>query len=363
MSDDRIWEEPVRGGTFDPRLFGLSGLEQLRAFLRMGGPIPPVGRMFGIRFTEVGPGLATFTMPASPWFLPPAGVIPQGVLCVLCDAPLGSAIQTGLPPATAYTTSELSLNTLRPALPSSGTLVARGRLVMGGQSLALSEVTVEDSNGKLLAHGTTRCFIFPPVSPAPPPPDPADLVPPVQDDVGTDPTFRTVVGGTLPQSVWDELTGLEIMQRCVEGTVAWPPIYHLCGIRPTDAEEGSATFVLPASGWLASPTGNLQGGTIAMLADFAMASAVQTTLPEATAYAPFDLKVNFLRPVRPSGGALTAVGTVVHRGRTIAVTNAEVTDPDGKRVALATSTAMILPGRPASVKHPVVPAEEAPSDE
>jgi acyl-coenzyme A thioesterase PaaI-like protein len=78
-------------------------------------------------------------MPASPWFLPPAGVIPQGVLCVLCDAPLGSAIQTGLPAATAYTTSELSLNTLRPALPSSGTLIARGRLVMGGQSLALSE--------------------------------------------------------------------------------------------------------------------------------------------------------------------------------------------------------------------------------
>jgi uncharacterized protein (TIGR00369 family) len=62
-----------------------------------------------------------------------------------------------------------------------------------------------------------------------------------------------------------------------------------------------------------------------------------------------DLKVSLLRPAQPDGQELTSRGTVVHRGRTIALANAEVRNSEDKPVALATGSAMILPGRPASL--------------
>jgi acyl-coenzyme A thioesterase PaaI-like protein len=35
---------------------------------------------------------------------------------------------------------------------------------------------------------------------------------------------------------------------------------------------------------------------------------------------------------------------VIHAGRRIAVANSEVTDADGRRIAVATGSAMLLPG-------------------
>jgi hypothetical protein len=81
----------------------------------------------------------------------------------------------------------------------------------------------------------------------------------------------------------------------------------------------------------------------------ALASAIQTTVPAGAALAMVDLKVNFLRPARPDGRDLLARGNVVHRGRTMSVANAEVRNADDKPVALATGSAMILEGRPASL--------------
>jgi uncharacterized protein (TIGR00369 family) len=124
---------------------------------------------------------------------------------------------------------------------------------------------------------------------------------------------------------------------------------HLFGVRPTEAGEGSATFVLPATQWLCSPLAKVEGGVIAMLADSALASAIQTTLPAGSALAMIDLKVNFLRPAQADNHDLVSQGIVVHRGRTMAVANADVTNADGKTVALATGSALILPGRPASL--------------
>jgi uncharacterized protein (TIGR00369 family) len=76
-----------------------------------------------------------------------------------------------------------------------------------------------------------------------------------------------------------------------------------------------------------------------------MDGAVQTTVPAGTAFAPVDLKVYFVRPVSPDGQDLVAQGTVIHRGRSIAIDTSQVFDVDGKKVAVATGSALILPGR------------------
>jgi len=43
---------------------------------------------------------------------------------------------------------------------------------------------------------------------------------------------------------------------------------------------------------------------------------------------------------------------VLHAGRRIAVASAEVLDADGRAVAIATGSAMILPNRPAALGAP-----------
>ena len=89
-----------------------------------------------------------------------------------------------------------------------------------------------------------------------------------------------------------------------------------------------------------------------MLADSALVSAIQTTAPPGAAVAAVDLKVNFLRPVQPDGRDLHAHGRVRHAGRTISIAEAEVVNADGKAVAVATGSAMVLHGRAASLDDP-----------
>jgi uncharacterized protein (TIGR00369 family) len=88
------------------------------------------------------------------------------------------------------------------------------------------------------------------------------------------------------------------------------------------------------------------GGAIANIAHDAMAMALHTTLPKGTTYATLDLTVNFVRPAPPDRGQAVARAHVVHKGRTFGVTGADVKAPNGKTVATATASWMILEGRP-----------------
>jgi uncharacterized protein (TIGR00369 family) len=343
-----IWREPVHGSRFPPQLFGLAGIDQLRLFLTGKAPPPPIGHLFGMRPTEVGVGSATFTMPVTEWLRTPQGPATGGVVAVLADGPLGCAVQSVLPPATPYTTSELSLNLVRP-VPAEGWLIARGRLVHGGRRLALSEVFVTDGDGRLIAHGTSRCVILPAVDGVPAPPSEIAAAAP-EPDGWIPPYRRPARGEVVDQSVWSSRSGLEVMRAHIAERLPGPPISHLTGARPTQVEESSCTFTMPASGWLASPSGFVEGGVTACLADLALGGAVQTTVPAGTALAPTDLRVQFIRPIVPDGGALVAHAEVVHRGRSVAVARADVRDAQGKLVAIATGSAVILPGRRADLR-------------
>jgi len=341
------WREPVRGGYPDPSLLALPGLDRLRAMLDGRAPICPLEHLVGTKLTEVGAGKATFTMPASPWLVSPQGAISVGALAVLADAPLGCAVQTGLPPATGYTTSELSLRVVRPA--EVGTLLtAKGRLVHAGRRVALSEVMIEDDAGRLVANGSSLCFVFPPESS--PPEAPSSFPRVSEPEYPTpDPYLRPVIGEVVSQEDWNRLSGLEMLTAMLEGEFPNPPTRYLTGLRLLEATAGEAAFALPASEWLCPPTARVQGGVIAMLADAALATAITTVTPPATAMASIDLKVNFLRPGIADGRDLVARGTVAHAGRTISVAHSEVVNADGKRVALATGSALLLPDRSASL--------------
>jgi uncharacterized protein (TIGR00369 family) len=341
------WEEPVRGDVLPKALLHLPGRQQMLAWEQGYGPMPPLAHLTGIGIGKVGDGTATFTMPASPWFLPPQGVISIGVLTVLADPALGCSIQTKLPPATPMITAELSLTAVRPVAGTGGLLSAHGRVVHPGRRMALSEVAIADDAGRLVAHGTSRCMVLPEVEDLPPI-ESLHLFPP--PDTSDDPWLRPPMGAVLPQAHWDGHDGLETLRMMLAGECGRSPLSYLTGLRLTEASPGTAAFVLPAHGWLGSPSGNIEGGFIAMLADAALQSAIQTTAPAGCAVAAIDLKVNYLRPVVPDDRELAGFGTVVHKGRSLVIANAEVVNAEGKRVALATGSALLLPGHPASLE-------------
>ena len=333
-----IWEEQPRGFYADPGQFlALSGLDHLRLSLESGS-LPPMGYLCGLQMSAVEPDSATFTMPVTDWLLCPQGVVSGATLSFLVDAALACTVQTALPPATPYSTAEISLSFLRTVVPQSKILTARGRLIHVGKTIAVSQVEVMDDAGRLLAVTSTRCAILPRIA------APSEIV---ERALKTPPGFteprwptphpyqRPVKGAIVPQEVWARMSGLEVMRELLKGELPAPPLSHLCGVVPLDAEEGRTTWKMPASGWLCSPVeGRLYGGATAFLAGTAIDGAVQTTVPADTAFAPVDLKVYFLRPVPPNGQDLVAHGTVLHRGRGVAIGTSQVFD-DGKKVAVA----------------------------
>ena len=354
-----IWQEPVRGGYSDPSVLGFTGLERMRLTLAGRAPAPPIHHLTGLTPVDAGPGSSTFTMPASPWWETPAGLFSAGTMAFLADAPLGTAIATALPPGQLLVTSDLSMNYLRPASTRSGELIGRARLSHTGKRVALSEIRVEDAAGRLLGHGTTRCFLFDPfpVTPEPPSMDDLPVYRPEHDT--PDPWQREVVGAQVPQEVWDETSGLDAFRALIGGDLPAPPVHHFTGGRFTEVDEGRTVFAQPATEWLNSPARALYGGAIAWIVDIALSGAVHTTIPARSVFAPLDLKVNFVRPVFPDMRDLTATATVTHRGKSLAVATCELRNADGKKVAVGTSSSIILPDRQWTGAE-VAPEDEAP---
>lgn len=331
-----IWEEPVRGGYPPPWTFGFEGPDRFERFLDYSLP-PPCSHLVGLH-PNWGDPSSGGVMPVSPWLISPQGRIPLGVIAIVADFAFGTALGATLPPGVGFTTAELSLTRLRePVLD--GELVATGKLVHASSQIGFTEAQVHDSQGNLVAAGTSRLSVFPPMELPPMPENPERVVQPIYDT--PDPWQRAPGGEVLGAEVWSSLTGLEVLRAQAAGDLPRPPFGRLTGLTVTAAEEGTATLSMPATGWLTTPAGTVQGGFTAMLADAALACSIQTHMERGDSFVPVDVKVNYLRPVFPDNRPLTAVGTVTHKGRSLAIAHASVTNSDGKPVAIATGSAVI----------------------
>lgn len=342
-----VTDEPVRGNFAyleHPGILALDGMEQMRRWLRKDYPFPPIWYVLASEQVESGPGMSTWALPVTPWLQSAAGVITGGVLAAAADAPLGSALFTTLPPGTWVATSELSLHFLRAAATDSRAIITRARLIQAGRSQGLSEGMVEDASGRLLAHATARNIIT--KLPAPPEAEPPSGPIPWPRYDTPSPFERPADGEIVPQGAWDRMSGMEMLAAWQAGELPIAPLSSLLGSRKMDFEEGSFSVSFPASQWWTTAGGAFYGGAVAMFLDYAMHGAIHSTLPAATSWATLDLKVNFLRPVTADGTELRATARVLNRGRTIAVASAELVEESGRTIALANTSAMLLPGRP-----------------
>ena len=204
LISDAPWRGPVRGDYPDPRYFGLDGADQLRAMLTGKVPRPPISRLTGMRLIEIGEGTAAFQMPLTKWLCTPQGAISIGALAMPADGAVACAIQTLLPPATPFTTSELSLRLLA-QVPPEGSVTARGHVIQLRRTIALAEVAINDQRERLIAHGSSLCFVQEPISPAPNPPSAADGESPgAAGEDGSDPMLAP-----LRVRLWTRMCGRE----------------------------------------------------------------------------------------------------------------------------------------------------------
>ncbi len=338
---DPIYDEPVRGSYPGIGLLGMPGIDRVGVPGRAVIPPPPIHHLFGMKPVEAGYGYGVFEMPASPWLQAQAGIYFAGVSALVNDAPLGSAILSTVPPGVFGVTSELSMNYLRPVGVSSRVLTGRAEMIAVGRSQGLSQATVTDADNKVLSHSTSRYFLQRIDPPPPPTPPEETLEIPTYDT--PDPYQRDLPADLIvPREAWEHLSGLELFRHVIAGELPHAPFARLFGSRVVEADEGTLTVSLPATGWLTSPARTIYGGFLAFLADSTMTGALTTTLPARHSVATLDVKVQFLRPGLPDGRDISCRAEVVHRGRSLGVTRCEILNADGKQIALATGSAMVL---------------------
>lgn len=248
--------------------------------------------LFGLTPIEVDGDTARGTMRTGAWMTDPDGGPAAGMLGVLLDDVVGQATLTARPDGAWPVTTELSVDVVG-GLPVDGSvLVAGSRLVAASSRHATACGEVHAPGGDVLAVATLSTHYVPGV------PDLDGVVP-------ADPQDRPPPGLRLH----------EVLGATLESTPG-----H------------GALLVVPQGPAIGNVAGHGHGGILAALADVAAAAAVADEgHPLRTA----SLRIAYLRPAVLTG-PLHLHATVVHRGRSTALTRVDVTGGDGKLCAAAT---------------------------
>jgi uncharacterized protein (TIGR00369 family) len=335
-----IIDEPVRGAIGDLRAFQMPGLESVRKYVRGELPAPPIWRLTGLKATDAGLGKATFSMPITRWLEDGFGLVWAGVFALFADAPLGTAIWTGLPPGKIVATSEMNLSFVRPFTRQTGNIVGRATSIHQGRQVGLSAVEISDRNGRTMGYGTSRCLILDvPVDVD------ADFPEP---DTGPDDPPDPYLWPEPETGYFDLATALEgkpieIQKRVVSGQII-PNRDRISALRWDMPSDGEISGTFPTSPWFSAGGPNLYGGVIAWMAEAVMGGAVYSTLGPGEVFGTLDMNVRFTRPAPINSGDLSVTANVQHRGRRLRIASADVTNAEGKRVAMATSSALVVPG-------------------
>jgi uncharacterized protein (TIGR00369 family) len=131
-------------------------LAALQAIARGEADGPPVAQLIGMRLVEAEPGRTVFELEVGPQHANPMGTVHGGILCDLADGALGTAYASLLGDGETFTTLELKINFLKPV--RNGRLTAVGRVVKAGRTIGLTECSVTDDGGSLVAHATSTCM-------------------------------------------------------------------------------------------------------------------------------------------------------------------------------------------------------------
>jgi uncharacterized protein (TIGR00369 family) len=138
----------------------LSGLELLRLAISRPEWQPGFGRLLGMTFDSVHEGRVVMSVLSRPDFANPLGTVHGGVHATLLDSVMSCAVHSVLPAGASYTTLELKVNFVSAVRLDGERLVGEGETVHVGGRTATAEGRITDTDGRLVAHGTTTCLVF-----------------------------------------------------------------------------------------------------------------------------------------------------------------------------------------------------------
>ncbi len=156
------------------------------------------------------------------------------------------------------------------------------------------------------------------------------------------PRIATSPEELLSQSEALELSGLEFMQRILDGTNSGPPIGATIGYALYSVQEGKCAFRGAPEFNVTNPMGTVHGGWYGTLLDSAMACAVMTKIPKGSIYTTLEYKINILRSI-PIGMEIECTGYADHVGRSTGVAHGEIRGvEDGKLYATGSTTCIVM---------------------
>jgi uncharacterized protein (TIGR00369 family) len=131
-------------------------LETARRMIAGDTPPAPMGQLIGMRLIAIEAGRATFELDADERHHNPMGTLHGGILCDIADSAMGLAYGSTLGEGESFTTLQLTINFLRPI--RSARLTAEGTIVQQGRSAGMTECSVIDERGRLIARATSTCL-------------------------------------------------------------------------------------------------------------------------------------------------------------------------------------------------------------
>ena len=120
------------------------------------------------------------------------------------------------------------------------------------------------------------------------------------------------------------------------------PFRDLVGVTFTRVDDGYSHCVLEVDKKLLNPAGIVHGGALYTLADSGMGAALFSFVDEGELFLTIETSVFYFKAV--SSGTLTCEARVVHRGKRIAVMEAEIKNGE-QLVAKAMGTFSIYKGK------------------
>ena len=138
----------------------MSGLEMMQGICAGTLPGPSIGAAMNFRMLEVEEGAVTFAGTPHDGVMNPIGTVHGGWASTLLASALACCVHTLCPVGCASTSIDLKVNFVRPILPTTGRLFAKGTVIHPGRQIATSQATLMNESGKLFAHGVQACSIF-----------------------------------------------------------------------------------------------------------------------------------------------------------------------------------------------------------
>lgn len=138
------------------------------------------------------------------------------------------------------------------------------------------------------------------------------------------------------------MSGMAFVRGLVDGTLPLNTMARTLGYDIIEAERGRVVVCATPGAEHLNPQGSVHGGLAATLLDSCMGLAVMTTLDRGLGSTTLEFKISLLRPVTPQTGPVRAEGVVLTSGRRVGTAEGRLTDGEGRLLAHATTTCLIL---------------------